>query len=98
MLEIRFSIVDFGKKCLISRENYDKIVTIFSLSFKGLWCFSVYDYKEPTYNRDTYFFPSWAIVIGWCISATSLAPIPIVALYKIFSSKAESLLEVSNLH
>ena len=57
--------------------------------------FSVVDYKEPTYNKDSYIFPSWAIALGWCISATSLAPIPCTALYRIITTKAGSLLDVS---
>ena len=75
------------------------------------------DYKEPTYNKETYFYPKWAItlgkgdflefflynaclmnifpfILGWCISATSLVPIPVNALYKILTAKSSYLIEV----
>ena len=62
--------------------------------FQAIWIFSLLDYKEPTYNRNSYFYPHWAIILGWCISATSLAPIPIVAIFKIITTKADSLWQV----
>jgi len=59
----------------------------------AIWIFSVIDYKEPTYNKDTYSYPKWAITLGWCISATSLVPIPINALYKLLTAKSSYLIE-----
>lgn len=51
------------------------------------------DYKEPTYNKNTYFYPTWAIVLGWCISATSLVAIPGMAVYNVFTAEGDSILK-----
>ena len=61
----------------------------------GLWFFSVTDYKEPTYNKGSYIYPPWAIILGWCIAGTSLAPIPLMAIFRILTAKANSLYTVS---
>ena len=53
--------------------------------FVGLWNLSA-----PTY-RD-YEYPQWTIAIGWIISATVFSPIPIFAIYAIYTSKQESIL------
>lgn len=37
--------------------------------------FTVYTYAPPMYSNYTY--PYWAVAMGWCISATSLVPIPL---------------------
>lgn len=57
----------------------------------AIWVFSVVDYKEPTYNKGFYVYPEWAIIIGWCIAATSLAAIPTCALVQIFTAKADTI-------
>jgi len=56
----------------------------------GIWGFSIYDYKEPTYGNAGE-FPRWAIGAGWCIALTSLLPIPAFAFYHIYSAKADGL-------
>ena len=63
----------------------------------GLWFFSVTDYKEPTYNKGSYIYPPWAIILGWCIAGTSLAPIPLMAIIRILTAKANSLYAVSKI-
>merc|ERR1712212_758000 len=40
-----------------------------------------------------YTYPKWAITLGWCISATSLVPIPVNALYKMLTAKSSYLIE-----
>ena len=39
------------------------------------------NYKGNTYGD--YAFPSWANVLGWCITFSSVICVPIVAMYKI---------------
>ena len=60
----------------------------------GIWGFSIYDYKEPTYGNNIE-FPRWAIGLGWCIASTSLVPIPALAVYNIYKAKADGLWNVS---
>ena len=60
----------------------------------GIWGFSIYDYKEPTYG-DNIQFPRWAIGLGWGIAMTSLLPIPAFAAYNIYQAKADGLWNVS---
>lgn len=60
----------------------------------AIWIFSVVDYKEPTYNNKSYKFPPWAIGLGWCITLTSLLPIPIFAIINVARAKAVGLWEV----
>ena len=70
-----------------------KEVCITSFASQAIWMFSLFDYKEPTYNKETYHYPRWAIVMGWCITVTSLVPIPAIAIYEFFVAKG-SLVEV----
>ena len=37
----------------------------------------------------------WAIALGWCITATSLIPIPLLAVYNIYKAKADTFWNVS---
>lgn len=59
-----------------------------------IWISSLADYKEPTYNKDEYKFPDWAIGLGWCIAATSLAAIPAFAVVAIVKAKGDNYVEV----
>ncbi len=64
----------------------------------GLWIFSMIDYQEPTYNKGAYTYPGWAIGLGWCISVTSLAPIPVMAFVRVAKAKANGLFNVRKLN
>ncbi|GCB72645.1 hypothetical protein scyTo_0006400 [Scyliorhinus torazame] len=44
---------------------------------------SISTFKPPEY--DNYVFPDWANVIGWCIAISSMAMVPIYAVYKCIS-------------
>ncbi|XP_067906568.1 sodium-dependent dopamine transporter [Heterodontus francisci] len=44
---------------------------------------SISTFKAPEY--DNYIFPNWANVIGWCIAISSMAIVPIYAVYKCIS-------------
>ncbi len=56
--------------------------------------FNLVDYQEPTYNKDSYHFPSWAIAMGWCVAATSLAAIPICAVWAVYRARGPNLGQV----
>ena len=40
---------------------------------------SIYTAQRPTYRG--YTFPLWSIILGWCLAFSSVAAIPIVAVY-----------------
>ncbi|GCC25466.1 hypothetical protein chiPu_0003876 [Chiloscyllium punctatum] len=44
---------------------------------------SISTFKAPEYGN--YVFPDWANVIGWCIAISSMAIVPIFAVYKCIS-------------
>ena len=67
-------------------------------NFQAIWIFSVVDYKPVSYKKaigGEYFYPDWAIAMGWCITATSFLPIPLFALYNVYKAKADGLWNVS---
>lgn len=53
-------------------------------------------YPEQSYNRKflTYFFPGWAVGIGWILASIAIVWIPGVMVYRLLTSKG-TLLEVS---
>ncbi|CAH0555766.1 unnamed protein product [Brassicogethes aeneus] len=59
----------------------------------SLWVFLIIDYEPPTYNNGNYHYPTWAIVIGWIISALSILCIPIYMIVVIVQSPGETFLE-----
>lgn len=69
-------------------------VAISPLLILAIWIFSVVDYKPVSYKKaigGEYFYPDWAIAMGWCITATSFLPIPLFALYNVYKAKADGL-------
>ena len=42
----------------------------------------MYTYSDLTYNR-TYYYPDWAIAIGWMMACSSIIMIPIVMVARI---------------
>ena len=61
-----------------------------------IWIFTLYDYQAPTYNNGQYEYPWWCILLGWCIAALSILPIPIMAVISIIKAKGDTLLEKFN--
>ena len=60
---------------------------------QGVMIFTWVDYTPSEYND--YEFPVWADALGWMMTMSSVAAIPIVACYKICTtSKEGTLLEV----
>lgn len=56
--------------------------------------FTWIDYQPSSYGD--YNYPAWADVLGWMITMTSVAAIPVVAIFKIVTAeKKESFIEVS---
>ena len=47
--------------------------------------FVLYTHSELTYNK-VYYYPPWAIAVGWIMALTSIAMIPIVMVVKIFQT------------
>ena len=84
-------------KCfkICTRHEY---ITYRIYNFQAIWIFSVVDYKPVSYKKaigGEYFYPDWAIAMGWCITATSFLPIPLFALYNVYKAKADGLWNVS---
>ncbi|XP_060563213.1 sodium- and chloride-dependent glycine transporter 1-like [Ruditapes philippinarum] len=64
--------------------------------FKIAWCvttpillvvtlgFTVYTYKPPSYG--SYEYEPWHISLGWCISSSSLVPIPLYLFYRLYKT------------
>ncbi|XP_052231696.1 sodium- and chloride-dependent glycine transporter 1-like [Dreissena polymorpha] len=46
--------------------------------------FTVYTYTPPAYKG--YVYKPWAVGLGWVIAATSLVPIPVYAIYALFTT------------
>lgn len=40
-------------------------------------------FNPPKY--DTYVFPVWANVVGWCLAISSMTMVPLYAIYKLCS-------------
>lgn len=59
---------------------------------QAIWAFNVYDYEAPKYNKQEY--PDWAIILGWCIAATSLIPIPLFAITQVVRAKSNCFIGV----
>ncbi|XP_061540344.1 sodium- and chloride-dependent creatine transporter 1 isoform X1 [Phycodurus eques] len=52
----------------------------------GIFLFHLVNYKGLTYNN-TYVYPWWGEVIGWCLALSSMLCIPLGLLYKLFRAK-----------
>ncbi|XP_010787868.1 sodium- and chloride-dependent creatine transporter 1-like isoform X1 [Notothenia coriiceps] len=52
----------------------------------GIFIFHLVNYKPLTYNN-TYVYPWWGEVIGWCLALSSMLCIPVSILYKLVSAK-----------
>ncbi|KAK5621338.1 Sodium- and chloride-dependent creatine transporter 1 [Crenichthys baileyi] len=52
----------------------------------GIFLFHLVNYKQLSYNN-TYVYPWWGEVIGWCLALSSMLCIPISLLYKLFRAK-----------
>ena len=55
----------------------------------------MYTYSDLTYNR-TYYYPDWAIAIGWLMACSSIIMIPIIMVARIIRAEG-SLPEVRSL-
>jgi len=58
-----------------------------------IWIFSLYDYEAPSYNNGVYTYPWWCILLGWCIAALSILPIPVMAIMAIYNAKGTNIFE-----
>ena len=53
-------------------------------SFQVTLGFAIATYSPPAYGK--YKYPQWAVIMGWLIAATSLTPIPIYWIYKMYNT------------
>lgn len=60
----------------------------------AVWVFCMIDYESPTYNNGEYHYPTWAIVLGWIISALSILCIPICMIYTFINAAGVTVVEV----
>ncbi|KAK3700748.1 hypothetical protein QZH41_001906 [Actinostola sp. cb2023] len=63
------------------------------LCFTPLFCVAIFlflliTYKPLVYNK-TYHYPDWGEAIGWCLALSSMVWIPIVAAYKLITTKGD---------
>jgi len=56
-----------------------------------IWIFTLYDYEAPSYGD--YSYPWWCILLGWCIAALSILPIPVMAVIAIINAEGKTLLD-----
>ena len=56
-----------------------------------IWIFTLYDYEAPSYGD--YSYPWWCILLGWCIAALSILPIPVMAVTAIINAEGKTLLD-----
>ena len=55
------------------------------LLFQFILIFSLIDIQPVRYG--SYLFPDWAILVGWCLSFTSVSAIPIVMILQILKER-----------
>jgi len=55
------------------------------LILQFVWLFSVATLGPVTYDGKDY--PTWAIVVGWCLGVSSVLPIPGFAIYQILRTE-----------
>jgi hypothetical protein len=60
---------------------------------QGIIFMSIYTASVPTYRG--YTFPLWSVVLGWCLAFSSVAAVPIVAIWTICSSSGNEAISVS---
>ena len=66
---------------------------------QAIWIFSLVDYKPVTYTKaieGVYEYPEWAIILGWCVAATSFVPIPVIAIINVLGANADGIWEVKS--
>ncbi|XP_049823175.1 sodium- and chloride-dependent GABA transporter ine-like isoform X2 [Aethina tumida] len=63
------------------------------LTIFALWVFLIIDFEPPTYNNGQYHYPTWAIVLGWIISALSILCIPIYMIVVFVRSPGDNFIE-----
>merc|ERR1719422_1421329 len=62
-----------------------------------IWGFTLYDYTAPSYNNGAYEYPWWCILMGWCIAALSILPIPVLACQAVYRAEGKDIMEkISN--
>lgn len=54
---------------------------------------SIYTASVPVYRG--YTFPVWSIILGWCLAFSSVAAVPIVAIYTLYSKSGAKSVSVS---
>ena len=101
------TFANFGECIYYEKNTHFHVIIIYTrhkyltyriYNFQAIWIFSVVDYKPVSYKKaigGEYFYPDWAIAMGWCITATSFLPIPLFALYNVYKAKADGLWNVS---
>merc|ERR1711953_639546 len=62
-----------------------------------IWGFTLYDYQAPSYNNGAYEYPWWCILLGWCIAALSILPIPVLACQAVYNAEGKDIIQkISN--
>jgi len=62
-----------------------------------IWGFTLYDYTAPSYNNGAYEYPWWCILLGWCIAALSILPIPVLACQAVYNAEGKDIIQkISN--
>ncbi|KAL1140435.1 hypothetical protein AAG570_000367, partial [Ranatra chinensis] len=56
--------------------------------------YSLIDYETPTYNNGAYSYPTWAVLLGWSITATCLLWIPLIAIYVVARAQGKNFIQV----
>ena len=58
-----------------------------------IWGFTLYDYQAPSYNNGAYEYPWWCILLGWCITALSILPIPLLACQAVLRADGKGIVQ-----
>jgi len=56
-----------------------------------IWVFTLYDYEAPVYGD--YIYPWWCVLLGWCIAALSILPIPVMAVLAVVNAEGKTLFD-----
>ena len=79
---------------------YVEVVTFFSLmkqfcnDLQGVCIFHLIDVERLMYDHGTYVFPEWTAVLGWCVLAFILVPVPLFSILAIYQASGKSIIQV----
>ena len=70
----------------VTPTQFRLMLSDFYFSLQVIFALIMYTYSDLTYNR-TYYYPNWAIALGWVMACSSIIMIPIVMVARIIMAQ-----------